>query len=550
LSSRVHNPAISNLLRRNAVVVLPCAVALLLALPLVIHGLPDYESHQGEEYQPLKTLKFFRSRGHEFHKWGPADNFLYAPGYALSLLYWKHQGTFGPASHNFPYGFHQPLQQLTVLILQSRILLLVFVLSSLAALAMSLVHAGFSRPAAFFALLLCMATNPVLIWHAVLLKGDGPMLAFSSLALGAYITIVRQGLTLARAFWLATFVAWAVSAKESAIALFALPGAALVAVGVRRSQFPEAKKQAKKAVVLGLVTVAIWYALLNVSYAPDTWLRRVRYLFSDLDPEIWGAPDRSVFDYLSEVFDALTNNLGPGGMVAGVGSLVALIWLRPKCAWLLSLPLASFVLTGMLPTGYLPDRFALPAALSLVPVIAAAVDSLRERNRQRSWVLMLALLLLGFVNLVYANISWLQLRSAPEDLVEDYVRRHLAKDELFSIFSFWPRIAGKSRLEAMGYRLDSRPIHLALRSRTDLPKTIFITSEMQSWVEDFSRRPRRAAMVAGETGFDSKDWERSKALGYRLSGSLSAPLPGWYPFKLLPLPAASSSRAVLVYRLD
>jgi len=545
----MHKPTIANLLRRNAVVVLPCAVALLLALPLVIHGLPDYESHQGEEYQPLKTLKFFQSRGHEFHKWGPADNFLYAPGYALSLLYWKHQGTLGPASRNFPYGFHRPLQQLTVLILQSRILLLVFVLSSLAALAMSLVHAGFSRPAAFFALLLCMATNPVLIWHAVLLKGDGPMLAFSSLALGVYILIVRQGLTLARAFWLATFVAWAVSAKESAIPLFALPAAALVAAAVRPSQLPEAKKQAKKAVALGLLTVAIWYALLNVSYAPATWLRRVRYLFSDLaDSQIWGAPDRSVFDYLGEVFDALTNNLGPGGMVAGVGSLAALIWLRPKCAWLLSLPLASFVLTGMLPAGYLPDRFALPAALSLVPVIAAAIDSLRDRSRQRSWVLMPALLLLGFANLLYANISWLQLRSAPEDLVEDYVRSHLAKDELFSIFSFWPRITGKSRLEAMGYRLDSRPIHLALRSRADLPKTIFITSEMQRWVEDFSRRHKRAAMVAGETGFEPRDWELFKQTGYRVIQRMNSPLPGWYPWAWLPLPATCNARSILVYR--
>src|SRR5215469_16640846 len=160
-------------LERSAFVLAPCFTAALLAAPIVGHGLPDYESRLGEEYQPVKTLKFFHSLGREFHKWGPGDDFLYAPGYALSLAYWKLEGTFGPSSGSFPYGFHEPLQQLTVLILQSRILLLCFVLAALAALGLSLVRAGFSRLAAFFALLLCTTTNPVLIWHAVVLKGDG-----------------------------------------------------------------------------------------------------------------------------------------------------------------------------------------------------------------------------------------------------------------------------------------------------------------------------------------------------------------------------------------
>ncbi len=546
----MHKP-MSASVRRSAFVLIPCLAASLLALPLVIHGLPDYESHLGEEYQPLKTFKFFQSRGREFHKWGPADNFLYAPGYALSLLYWKHQGTFGPASSRFPYGFHRPLQQLTALILQSRILVLSLVLISLAALGVGLARAGFSREAAFFALLLCAATNPTMIWHAVLLKGDGPMIAFSSLALGTYVVIVRRTLTIARALWFSTFIAWAVTAKEFAVPLFALPCAALAFRALRPAQSPQLRSGYMRSLAVGLATLVGWYALLNVIYAPATWLKRIRYVLSGAaDPEIWGAPDRSPFDFLLEIFKSLANNLGPGGMIAAVGCIPVLIWLRPQRSLWLALPLVSFVLLGMLPTGYSPDRFALPGALALIPLIACTVDALRERMASRSGRLTFALAALGGINLLYANIAWLQLRSTPEGLIETYVRGHLAKEERFAIFSFWPRIPGKSRLETFGYGLDTRPIAMVIRSPSALPKTVFITSEQQRWVEDFVRRPKRAAMVAEETGFEPNDWECFKGLGYRLADRLNSPLPGWYPFGFFALPAESTGRTVLVYRLD
>ena len=535
-------------LRRDAVVVMPCAAALLIALPLVIHGLPDYESHLGEEYQPLKALKFFQSRGREFHKWGPADNFLYAPGYALSLLYWKHRGTFGPASNRFPYGFHQPLRQLTALILQSRILLLSFLLFSLAMLALSLVQAGFSRLAACFALLVCLATNPVMIWEAVVLKADGPMIGFSSLALAFYVIAVRSSPTRARAFWLFTFIAWAVSAKELAIPLFLLPCAAILFEAFKRSSTAEVRARWREALRVGALTFAGWYVLLNVVYAPATWLRRVSYALKGPDPEVWGAPDRPLSRYLVEIFQALTDNLGPGGISAAACCLAALIWLRPKGAWLLALPGVSFILLGFLPLGYFPDRFALPAALALTPLVACAVDALRERLPARG--LGLALASMGTSNLVYANIAWLQLDSRPEDLIENYVRAHLAKDESFSVFSFWPRIPGKSRLEALGYRLDPRPMGVVIRSGADLPKNVFITSEQQTWVEDLARMPKRAAMVSQETGFEPADWNCFKKLGYRLALELRSPLPRWYPFGFLPLPASAAGAAVLVYRLD
>ncbi len=492
--------------------------------------------------------KFFHSRGREFHKWGPADNFLYAPGYALSLLYWKHEGTFGPASNSFPYGFHRPLQQLTALILQSRILLLCFVLLSLALLGANLVAAGFSRSATVFSLFLCAASNPVLVWQAVVLKGDGPMIAFSSLGLGMYVVIVRRGITIGRTLWLATLIAWAVTSKESAVPLFALPCLWLGFEGFRRSHLPDQRSDIRRAVVVGLLALVGWYAVLNVIYAPSTWLRRMNHLTVGNDSAVWGAPNRSGSDYALEIIEALSNNLGPAGMVAAAASIALLLALRPKDSWSLALPFTSFVLLGLLPIGYLPDRFALPAALGLVPLVAFAIDALRQRIPSWSRRLSIALTALTAVNLLYANIAWLQLRSRPEDLIEAYVQANLPRDQLFSIFSFWPRIPGKSRLEMLGYHLDPRPIAKVIRKQEDLPKTVLMDSQLQRWIEDFTRRPKRAAMVAEETGFEVADWESFKALGYRLTDRLSSPLPGWYPFAWMPLPGESNARTVLVYR--
>jgi hypothetical protein len=185
-----------------------------------------------------------------------------------------------------------------------------------------------------------------------------------------------------------------------------------------------------------------------------------------------------------------------------------------------------------------------------VPLVACAIDALLQRIP--SWVhrLSTVLAVLTGVNLLYANIAWLRLRSRPEDLIEAYVQANLRRDELFSIFSFWPRIPGKSRLEVLGYQLDPRPIAKVVRSKHDLPKTVLIDSDLERWIEDFTRRPKRAEMVAEETGFQAADWQSFKALGYRLTDRLSSPLPGWYPFGWMPLASESNARTVLVYRLD
>src|SRR5579871_1138784 len=70
----------------------PAVLLVAYTAPSITYQLPNYRSNLAEEYQPLQTLKFFSTRGAAFHKYGPMENFLLAPLYGSTILYWKATG--------------------------------------------------------------------------------------------------------------------------------------------------------------------------------------------------------------------------------------------------------------------------------------------------------------------------------------------------------------------------------------------------------------------------------------------------------------------------
>src|SRR5438067_2711239 len=116
----------------------PCLIIVILAAPAVNFMLPATADYLDEIYQPLQALKFFKTRGHAFHKYGPMPNFVLAPGYGASLVYWKMIGTFARPSENFPYGFKRPFEQMGFLIFQGRLIFLALGVVALAYLAHTL----------------------------------------------------------------------------------------------------------------------------------------------------------------------------------------------------------------------------------------------------------------------------------------------------------------------------------------------------------------------------------------------------------------------------
>src|SRR3954469_13834236 len=110
------------MIRRFAHIWIPLLVILILAAPSVSFMLPACEDYLDEIYQPLQTLKFFKTHGQAFHKYAPLPNFILAPGYGLSLGYWKLTGSLAKPSEDFPYGFQRPFQQIGFMVLQGRLI--------------------------------------------------------------------------------------------------------------------------------------------------------------------------------------------------------------------------------------------------------------------------------------------------------------------------------------------------------------------------------------------------------------------------------------------
>src|SRR5262249_32645171 len=135
----------------------PCCLILAYTSPLLLFQLPNYESVIGEEYQPIKTLKFMATRGQAYEKWGPLENLLLAPGYAATIAYWAARGTFHDPSSTFPYGFRDPIHQLSWLILQGRLVYLLTACLCIRWLARKLLRLGATPVAVLGALLFCVA---------------------------------------------------------------------------------------------------------------------------------------------------------------------------------------------------------------------------------------------------------------------------------------------------------------------------------------------------------------------------------------------------------
>jgi hypothetical protein len=535
-------------LRRNGYLVLPTLLLVLYAMPLVVFQLPSYQSTISEEYQPLKALKFFYSRGTAFAKWGPVDDFLLASPYAVTLGYWWIRGKFGPAQAAFPYGFHEPLEQLSTLILEGRLVLLAVGAAGVGVLGALLARAGAPRWAVCAALMACVATNPVIISYLVILKPDAPMVAFLSVALGLYVLCAVQGATALRLFGLSTATVLAVSSKEIAAPMLLLP---CLAAGVRgvRSERPGIRRATIAAAAWGPAL----YALLNVVYAPATWFERMRFWVADsgADGAVWGHPGQSAGGFVLEVVREVVENLGPGGTAVAVAGLVTLAILRRRLCWDLILPAVSFTAFGLARVGYVPSYFCIPLAISAVPITAFGLAALRAwLIGWRSKAVATAALLSALgANAVYANLAWIQLGANVHYLVEQHALGHLRAGTMVNIFTFWPRPEVPTRLERLGFQVDRRGAAELMEARTNLPEVLYVDPALQIWLEELRDMPKRARMIEENTGFRVSEWPGFEGLGYELTDVVEPTVPFWYPFSNLPRERADNRLGLFVYRL-
>jgi hypothetical protein len=515
-------------------VLIPALVLLALCARSVTFMLPACQDYMDEIYQPLQALKFFATHGQAFNKYGPMPNFILAPGYGVSLAYWKLAGTFGHPSDNFPYGFSHPFEQIGILIAESRVIFLLLGVICYGYLAHTLRLVTQSRWSILLAMLLCLATNFPLLHSLPTARPDSPMMAFSALALAMYIRILYLGLTLRRGIATALLVVFAASSKELAATMFVLPFLGLAFMQSEADPGLVGFRRTKILAITAIVGV-IAYALLNIVYAPTTWLHRMEFWIAGpgIDSRVWGGSAR---DLVRGAMEAMADNLGPAGTIVAATALVAAVARRRKRLVLLTLPLISVVLLGVSQILYAGDRFYTIVALAMTPLVAIGLTNLFERLRlaPARVALNCALCLAVAVNLWFASFSWIYLHGVFDYQAERDVIANAEKDQKVFLLATFPRNRGSSRLERLGYHEEWRPIQDLIDHPTNLPQRIYATSGLIQFLNQARSAPARAAMMEHESGFDARDWHGLESLGYHVQEKLVPKTPSWFCFNWMP----------------
>lgn len=549
--------SLPGILIRNWHITVPVVICLVLCAPFTWFLLPSFEPLFADEYQPLKAMKFFYSRGQQFHKWGPLTDLLLGPFYALTMGYWYLTGQFDHPSISFPYGFKNPIWQLTTLIVEGRVLFLTLNLACTAVLGHFLRLVTQSKSVVFLTLLTMICANPVMVVLFPDTKPDGPATSFAALALCVYLVIWKRGLTTDRAVWMSFLAVCAVSGKELCATIFVLPYAAMIVrhLGEARAEH-RPFLAACRAPLVGVLVGLLSYALINVVYAPKTWWARIQFWTSGpgKDSGVWGgglgSGEMTVGSYEVVVLETIFDNIGPLGALLAVVAIVALLVRRPRGWLFLSLPFVSVMALGLLPMGYVEDRFYIVATMAFTPVMSLGLDALlagRTEPRLGALLNPIAAVAAAWFGL----IPWYFTRTHYLVTAEQYLAEHAGPSAIINDGATYQGIAGKSRLTYLGYTVDMRALDkIVLSPPQNRPDIILLSLGRLHFIEDAARFPGRAKMMKDEGGFDLDVWKAGfGSMGYGEPLVIEPTLPRWLPFSWVPEVQEWNRRhTLLVYR--
>jgi hypothetical protein len=547
--------AIAGAIARGACVWAPCAYLALLVVGLVAADVPNNIDRLDESYEPLKTLKFVHSRGTDFAKWGPMPNFVYAPIYAAPMAYWYATGDLARPSTDYPYGFARPFEQQGALIVLARLAGLAIGVGCMALYGRALLRFTGSAGATFLALMLFMATSPEVSFKFVATKPDGLMLAFLAASMGVYADIVRDGLTRRRGVALSVLAVASISCKELTAMVYVPAYAGLAVAGWLRAGGDGGNRRRflgdfATTVAAGLAA----YFLINVVYAPATWLERMREWLAGpgKDPAVWAPPGYSATAYLLDTYRGLLFNLGPGGMAVVAASLAIALVAPVRHRLLAWLPSVGFLILVVLTAGYMPTYFLCPLDVTLALPVAASLAHAGRRWVAPSPRAVRAAVSVALGALVLAN-AWqgclARARAAfsAHRLEEDYCLRHVGKGELIHTGNLFARSPGSDRLSYLGFAVDDRPLGALMDRPARMPDVILITTEQVRWMNDFKLRPARNAMMEA-TGYSYDRFEGIEPLGYRLVEAVRPRAPWPLDVPWIPPDRIPNTAEVLVYR--
>ena len=521
------------LLRRLLAPKYLCVLALFIFSAPGLFWMYPSMSDRFESYQPLQALRFFASHGRLFAKYGPFPNFVLAPVYGPTLLFWHLLGEFKPPFSKFPYGFAHPVQQMGFLIVEGRFIFMIICLVSAAVLVSRLSRLSSSW------LVLTVVSVAILgsayPYTAILTstRPDALMMAFGGFFIVLYIDAILEGVTLRRAVLLALCAVCAVSSKELIYAMFLLPMLwLLVRAAVGKDPLLKPGLPLIRLTAITAFVAVTSYALVNIVYAPATWLARMRFWTSGegMDPRIWG--NQKLADLIRDGAQCVLDNLGIGGCVLLVLAIVMILVKRPRFSFSFALPSLSFLIFAIFRIHFSEIRYYMPLCIALLPLMVLGIEALRAqlaKGWQRSALYAVLLVCLG-LNLVWGMFSWYLVNGSTPVLVRQYLRNSPA-DQTYYYFSLFPE---SPVTDSQGHRFETRSFQQILDSGTNWPDQILISSGEQGFLLDAlktaSQFPGRKGMLAEEGFHPGADWKGFESSGYCLAHTIVPPIPAWYPF--------------------
>jgi hypothetical protein len=337
------------------------AGAFLLLAPGLFWGMPSEFPSEIDSILPMGPIHFFLNyTGSHDQLSYPAFHYVILAGvYAVCFALFKVTGMLGAPVAAYPFGLHDPLAAISLLIVAGRTVTALMG-AGICAVLFRTVRTMTDRTTALF-MTLSLLSSAVFVYYSRVSNLDIPECFWWLLSYALFLqAIYGVPLPTVRAMVMSgMFGGFAVATKDQAM-MFIIPQCLLLLIDGGKERF---RARCRKAVLYTSIVIAA-YVLAAIVPQPVRWVHHLRFIFTNQGQyRIFGFTPHDQILLLWTVVRNLFVTASPLAVlgVAGIGLLIA----RRTAAGAapLVIPLLFFYVFMMVPVGFAYERFMLNAAI-------------------------------------------------------------------------------------------------------------------------------------------------------------------------------------------
>ncbi len=371
-------------------------------------GLPSEFDSATDSPVPLSPLAFVADyfNPHIAEKYPATHQVLLLPFYGMLLLFWKLKGDIQSISLVWPYGFRDPSQVFSSLIIVSRVISSFMAAATILSLT-KLHFKEFDKASQYFAMIL-VAGSGVFTYYARVGTVDVPYLFWWAISL-VYLSfyIFDYTATIKAIVMSAIFSALSIGTKDQAAGL--VLGSGLIILLIQPESGTTPLTRFRHALLFALVTL-VAYTIVAVLPQPMRWMNHLRH---------WTLSSAAITDYIQ--FDnsfqghinllratvyRLAHVISPVGIAFAVIGLLILIGSHSyRLIAFLLIPIISYYALIIFNIRFVYERFLLPVAFLLVILAGIGVISMLHSLRSKNRILYCSARFAVILALVYHFIS-------------------------------------------------------------------------------------------------------------------------------------------------